>query len=106
MLFFYNPGSMPESPNEIEQARRDAHSSNSPSTCFVIHYEMDIPNKWRTILYCRNCKRNLTSYVASAMLELVPQFLATEQEFNTNISENVYGAGTCGQAGMWIKNDG
>ena len=38
--------------------------------------------------------------------KLVPQFLATGQEFNTNISEKVYGAGTCGPAGMRIKNYG
>ena len=90
-VVFDNLRSMPESPKEIEQARRDAHSltlslSLSPSehTCFVMHHSKQVEK------YLRKCNRNLTSYVASAMLELVPQFLATGQEFITNICEMAY----------------
>ena len=110
-VVFDNPGSMPESPKEIEQGRRDAHSSNPPSdhTCFVMNHDMNIPDKWRTILECRKCKSNLTSYVASAMLELVPQFLATGQEFITNIRETAYSVGTCGHTeprpNLWTNAD-
>ena len=110
-VVFDNPGSMPESPKENEQARRDTHSSNPPSdhTCFVMNHEMNIPDKWKTILECRKCKSNPTSYVASAMLELVPQFLATGQEFITNIRETAYSVGTCGhrepRPNLWTNAD-
>ena len=61
-VVFDNPGSMPETPKEIEQARRDAHSSSSPidHTCTEIHHQTDVPNKWRNLLGCRSCKRSLT----------------------------------------------
>ena len=49
-----------------------------------------IPEKWRGLLSCRQCKQWLTEYVANMMLNIAPLFLSPDQEFITNIKHTAY----------------
>lgn len=69
-VVFDTPGSMPETPKEIEQARRDAQKSPIDHKCGDIHHQMGISNKWRNLLGCQSCKRSLRCYLADATLQL------------------------------------
>ena len=89
-ILFDNPGALPETPKEIEQKRRDEHNKSQSHTCVQLQHSQEIPHKWRELLSCRKCKRNLTIYIATAMLESAPGFLTGEQEFITNIQEIAY----------------
>ena len=82
-----NPGALPETPKEIEQKRRDEHNKSQSHTYVQLHHSQEVPHKWRELLSCRKCKRSLTIYIATAMLESAP---AGEQEFITNIRETAY----------------
>ena len=69
-VVFDNPGSQEETPKELEKARRDKAAEIQMSThhCMSFCSELLVPDKWRSILSCRKCKMNLTSYVADDML--------------------------------------
>ena len=44
-----------------------------------------IPEKWRGLLSCRQCKQRLTEYVANMMHNIAPLLLSPDQELIINI---------------------
>ena len=49
-----------------------------------------MPEKWRSILACRTCKKDLTAYTADDMLSLISRSLCPHQQFITNIGEEAF----------------
>ena len=88
-VVFDSPGSMPETPKELEQKRRDnsAEKTSSSHDCTEINSTTVIPTNWRALLGCRKCKKNLTKYVAEEMLSLIPTILNGNQTLTCNIGE-------------------
>ena len=93
-VVFDNPGSQSETPKELEQMRRDRASESQTSTsrheCITFHSNCCIPEKWRTILECRVCKKALTTYIAEEMLHLITRYIIRNQEFVCNIAQSAY----------------
>ena len=58
-VVFDNPGSLSETPKELEHVRRDK-DNEAAHQCLPFESSLPIPDKWRSILACRNCKKNLT----------------------------------------------
>ena len=70
-VIFDSPGSMRETPKELEQRRRDSsveHCENHE--CVHLSSTTEIPSKWRALLACRKCKQCLTRYLGHEMLKL------------------------------------
>ena len=84
-VVFDSPGSLPETPKELEQRRRDMKKSDSQPEhdCLDFDDSTIIPARWRGLLSCRQCKLKFTHYTANAMLDIAPSFL-------TNIAEVAY----------------
>ena len=75
-VVFDSPGSMRESPKELEQRRRDSGAEHSENhECVPLNSSTTLPTKWRALLACRRCKQCLTEYLAQEMLMLAPQIL-------------------------------
>ena len=87
-------GLQQESLKEIEQLRRDQAIKNESTSHHCIDFCSDflVPEKWRTILGCRTCKKSLTAYVADDMLRLISydHTLRSYQSFITNIGSQTY----------------
>ena len=83
-IVFDNPGSLSETPKELEHVRRDK-DNEAAHQCLSFKSSLPIPDKWRSILACRNCKKNLTQYIAAEMLDLCTSYLQPHQKFITNI---------------------
>ena len=62
-VVFDCPGSLPETPKELEQRRRDKAVDTSNHNCTQFSSDMILPCKWRSIIACRTCKKELTSYL-------------------------------------------
>ena len=63
-VVFDAPGSQPESPKQIEQDRRDKGNQGETTgvhSCTEFCSDLLIPDRWRSVLRCRNCKGNLMS---------------------------------------------
>ena len=86
-VIFDNPGTLPETPKELEQKRRNMKTANTNLNheCSELSDTAAIHEKWRDLLSCRKYKQWLTEYVASMMLNIAPLFLSSDQEFITNI---------------------
>lgn len=91
-VIFDNVGARPETPKELEQKRRDMKTadSNLNHECCNFSDTTAIPEKWRNLLSCRQCKQKLTVYVAKTMLKVAPSFLSGDQEFITNVKQSAY----------------
>lgn len=61
-VVFDNPRSQAETPEKIEQARRDQSSQSVNHHCSLFQASEKLPNKWRSVLECRQCKQVLTLY--------------------------------------------
>ena len=88
-VVFDTPGSMPETPKELEKRRRDEEVTGKvyAHECNEIQSSGGIPTKWRSVLACRKCKQCLTVYLAQEMLELAPHMLGSSQIFVSNVGE-------------------
>ena len=73
---FDNSGALPETPKELEQKQRDMKASDPDINheCCEFSDTAGIPEKWRGLLSCRQCKQRLTVYVADTMLNNAPLF--------------------------------
>jgi len=49
-----------------------------------------VPDKWRSILAWRRCKKDLTAYIADDMLNLISLSLRPYQQFITNTGEEAF----------------
>ena len=69
-IVFDDPGRMKKSPKAIEQTRRDATATNiGPNHEHVTFTDdMKVPSKWREVIECRTCKRQLVVYMGDAIL--------------------------------------
>ena len=89
-----------ETPKEIEQMRRDGTMNNASTRHHCIDFCSDllVPEKWRTVLGCRKCKKSLTSYIADDMLRLIcnDRSFRSHQTFIANIGGQAYA--TIGQS--------
>ena len=87
-------GLQPESPKEIEQVRRDRGVNNDSTVHHCVDFCSDllVPEKWRSILGCRQCKKSLTAYIADEMLRLtsINHSLRSHQSFIANIGGQTY----------------
>jgi hypothetical protein len=81
------PGSQTESPKDIEQRRRDKGMKEQVGTHNFIDFRL-IPEKWRGVLTCRACKRNLIQYVAEDMLRLMSHTLHSHQQTTLMYAED------------------
>ena len=88
-IVFDSPGSMAETPKELEQKRRDSTAINSGTNhvCADITNTALLPTNWRIFLACRQCKKQLTKYLGQEFLSIVPRFLKINQTFICNIGE-------------------
>ena len=59
-IVFDSPGSLPETPKELEHRRRDkaVEPTCTNHKCMVFSADMTLPHNWRSILSCRSCKKN------------------------------------------------
>ncbi len=89
-VIFDNPGSLPETPKEIEHRRRDSAAQDDSHACAQLSSEQPVPAKWRALLSYRVCKKALPQYVAQDMLQIVPSSLCGNQSFTTNIGCTAY----------------
>ncbi len=92
-IVFDVPGAQQETPKEIEQYRRDKtpnDTGNRQHHCTSFSGDLLVPDKWRSILACRTCKKELTAYIADDMLNLISRSLRPFQQFVTNTGEEAY----------------
>ena len=90
-VVFDNPGSLPETPKEVEHIRRDQGKTVEDNhECVTFESASPTPKKWRSIIGCRKCKKCLTAYIASEMLTLCPFYLKGSQSFVSNIGTKAY----------------
>lgn len=95
-VIFDSPGSMKETPKEIEQRRRDSSEKGSHE-CTPIASTSAPPSNWRNLLGCRRCNQALTQYLADEMLKLAVQVLRGSQTFVSNAREVAYVASSNGE---------
>ena len=88
-VIFDNPGSMAETPKELEQKRRDstAKKNDTNHVCAEITSKAPLQTNWRAFLACRQCKKELTNYLGQEFLSIVAKFLTIHQTFICNIGE-------------------
>ena len=99
-LVFDTPGSMMQTPKELEKRRRDKGDTGKLADtheCTQITSSGGIPAKWRALLACRKCKQCLTVYLAQEMLELAPNILGSAQKFATNVGETTQSVTATGE---------
>ena len=78
-IVFDDPGRFDMHPKDIERSRRDA---DKPTTHEHIqfHDQTKIPNRWRDLLACRKCKRELVVYIGDCFLRIAPTYLKEHQK--------------------------
>jgi len=86
-VVFDCPGSLAETPKELEQRRRDKAVESANHHCTAFSGDLMLPTKWRDLLARRSCKKELTEYVADEMLTLVQRSLRANQTFVANIKQ-------------------
>ena len=87
-VVFHTPGSMCETPKELQQKRRDSTADKGENhSCIQILSATAVPHKWRALLAYRKCKQCLTKYLATEMLALVQKLLSSTQTFICNTRE-------------------
>ena len=79
-IVFDDPGRFDMHPKDIERNRRDMNSQ--PTAHDHIHFDdcTKIPTKWREMLGCRKCKRELVVYLGDCFLRIAPRFLHGSQK--------------------------
>ena len=92
-VVFDSPGTQKEFPKEIKQYKRDQNTKDSvwDHNCTDFSSDLLIPEKWRSVLGCRVCKKNQTHYLAEDILRLIPHTLQPHQQLITNVGSKVYG---------------
>ena len=53
-----SPGSLKETPKQLEQRRRDTESPAPDHQCSTLDSSTPVPSPWRSFLSCRKCKKN------------------------------------------------
>ena len=98
-VVFDNPGSMKETPKELEQKRRDnnADKTRVAHTCKDLNCTTSIPTNWHALLACKTCKKCLTQYIAEEMITLVPSMLSRNQTFFCNKQEIAFSVTSCNE---------
>ena len=97
-VVFDSPGSMAETPKELEQKRRDKSANQeSGHECTEFQSSTEIPAKWRSLLACRSCKERLILYTASEMISLASGILSSEQEFICNSAQTAHSVTSNGE---------
>lgn len=98
-VVFDSPGSMSETPKELEKKRRDKDKVIEAHKCNQLTSSGSLPTKWRSLLECRKCKQNLTVFLAQAqeMLKLAPNILNRAQAFASNVGETTYHVTSTGE---------
>ena len=91
-VVFDTPGSMKETPKELEQKRRDesVQTTKVDHICGHIDNNTTVPTNWRSFLTCRRCKKDLTEYLATEILNVVPSIFSAEQAVFCNIGVDAY----------------
>lgn len=91
-VVFDAPGSQNESPKEIEQYRRDKTvvTRDIQHHCTSFCSDLLLTDKWRSILNCRTCKKELSVYIADDLLNLVSHHLHSNQRFVCNIGKQAF----------------
>lgn len=80
-IIFDDAGRFGANPKRIEQARRDASATvDSNHEHVAFSDDMKIPSKWREILECRKCKRELVVYMGGSLLQHAHEFLRGNQK--------------------------
>ena len=95
-VVFDNPGSMKETPKEIEQKRRD-NNADKTRACKDLNCTTSIPTNWHALLACKTCKKCLTQYIAEEMITLVPSMLSRNQTFFCNKQEIAFSVTSCNE---------
>lgn len=95
-VVFDSPGSMSQTPKELEQKRRDTCNNKlcDTHTCIQFTSTTAIPSKWRDLLACRKCKQCLTNYLVLKLAQLI---LRNTQLFATNVGETTYSVMSTGE---------
>ncbi len=78
-IVFDDPGRFELHPKDIERTRRDS-ASDLEHDHIEFSDRMKVPSKWRDILSCRKCKRQLVVYIGESLLRLAPELLQGEQK--------------------------
>ena len=90
-VVFDSPGSLTETPKQLEQKRRDTDSSMSVDhKCSVIDASAPVPSPWRSFPSCRKCKKAFTEYLAEEFLKIAPRFVTEQQTVICNIGTEVF----------------
>ena len=99
-LLFDDPGQQQENSKQFEQSRRD-HSEMAPEhLCTIFFDDAEVPTKWQQILKCRICKRGLTVYLSSYIVNQVGPYLHETQKFITSGATDGPGGEVATSAGV------
>ena len=99
-LLFDDPGQQQENPKQFERSRRD-HSEMAPEhLCTIFFDDAEVPTKWQQILKCRICKRGLTIYLSSYIVNQVGPYLYETQKFITSGATDGPGGEVATSAGV------
>ena len=79
-VIFDDAGRLPNNPKIIEQSRRDASTNIDNHEHITFSAEMKVPSKWRELIQCRKCKRQLVVYMGDSMLQVGHEFLEGDQK--------------------------
>ena len=63
---------------DIEKHRRDTNKETEHEH-IKLNDETKIPPKWRDLLGCRKCKRELVVYIGNCLLRIGPRYLRHER---------------------------
>ena len=69
-------------------------------SCIEFSGDLLVPDKWRSVLSCKSCKKNLIQYIARDMLRLIPHGLRSHQQFVANVGSKPYCCTRAGQQCM------
>lgn len=77
-IIFNHPGRLADHPKCIERNQRDKQLTSHTHTTFSDTQK--VPKKWNELLQCRECKRNLVTYLGDCFLCQAPALLQGNQK--------------------------
>ena len=82
-VVFDDPGRHPMYPKSFEHKRRDKQATPDDHSHVLLESRLPTGKSWSSLLKCRECKRNITTALASAILEVCPSYLSPGQRLFT-----------------------
>jgi len=82
-VVFDDPGRHPVYPKSFEHQRRDKSGKPVNHSHVLLESKLPTGKSWSSLLKCRQCKHNITTTLASVILEVCPSYLSPGQRLFT-----------------------